>query len=198
MQINTTGFYNTAIGLNALLANSTGSQNTAIGLQALQSNTTGTNNTAIGFSANVSTGNLTNATAIGANASVNASNKIRLGDANVTVIEGQVDFTFISDQTKKENFQPVDGEEVLRKIRDFNLTSWNYIGHDPKQFRHYGPMAQDFFAAFGQDGIGTIGTPTTLSSGDMVGILMIAVQTLEKQNRDLKARLENLERIAGR
>ena len=99
---------------------------------------------------------------------------------------------------KKENFQPVDGEDVLRKIRDFNLTSWNYIGHDPKQFRHYGPMAQDFFAAFGQDGIGTIGTPTTLSSGDMVGILMIAVQTLEKQNRDLKARLENLERIAGR
>ena len=172
--------------------------NTAIGTSSLSSNPTGTNNTAIGFSANVSTGNLTNATAIGANASVNASNKIRLGDANVTVIEGQVDFTFISDQTKKENFQPVDGEEVLRKIRDFNLTSWNYIGHDPKQFRHYGPMAQDFFAAFGQDGIGTIGTPTTLSSGDMVGILMIAVQTLEKQNRDLKARLENLERIAGR
>lgn len=48
-------------------------------------------------------------------------------------------------------------------------------------------MAQDFFAAFGHDGIGTIGTPTTINSGDMAGVLMIAVQALEKQNRDLRA-----------
>ena len=63
-------------------------------------------------------------------------------------------------------------------------------------------MAQDFFAAFGNDRIGTIGTPTTISSTDMGGILIIAVQTLEKQNRemkaenaDLQARLEALERL---
>ena len=62
-----------------------------------------------------------------------------------------------SDKTKKENFQPVDGEAVLGKIRGFELSSWNFIGHDPKEFRHYGPMAQDFFAAFGQDGVGQIG-----------------------------------------
>ena len=65
-----------------------------------------------------------------------------------------------------------------------------------------GPVAQDFFAAFGNDGIGTIGTPTTINSGDMAGILVIAVQALEKQNRDLKAenaqvkaRLDALERL---
>ncbi|MEK7334646.1 MAG: tail fiber domain-containing protein [Candidatus Binatota bacterium] len=81
----------------------------------------------------------------------------------------------------------MDGEEVLKKIENLNLTSWNYISHDPRQFRHYGPVAQDFFAAFGNDGIGTIGTPTTINSGDMAGILVIAVQALEKQNRDLKA-----------
>jgi hypothetical protein len=64
-------------------------------------------------------------------------------------------------------------------------------------------MAQDFFAAFGNDGMGIIGTPTTINSGDMAGILMIAVQALEKQNRevkvenaDLKARLERLEGLA--
>ncbi|MBI2090445.1 MAG: hypothetical protein HYT78_17170 [Deltaproteobacteria bacterium] len=91
-------------------------------------------------------------------------------------------------------------------------TSWNFIGHDPKQFRHYGPMAQDFFAAFGNDGIGTIGTPTTINSGDMAGILMIAVQALERrtaeqrqeidslktENADLKTRLERLELRIGR
>ena len=63
----------------------------------------------------MSAGNLNNATAIGANAIVNASNKVRLGNASVTVIEGQVAFTFPSDKTKKENFQPVDGEAVLGK-----------------------------------------------------------------------------------
>ena len=66
------------------------------------------------------------------------------------------------DKTQKENFQPVDGEEVLGKIRGFELSSWNFIGHDPKKFRHYAPMAQDFFAAFGHDGLGQIGSKTTI------------------------------------
>jgi hypothetical protein len=131
-------------------------------------------------------GNLNNATAIGAAAVVNASNKVRLGNSAVTVIEGQVAFTASSDKTQKENFKPVDGEEVLRKIRGFLLTSWNFIGHDPKEFRHYGPMAQDFFAAFGHDGVGKIGTETTINSGDIAGILMIAVHALEKRTTELK------------
>ena len=152
-----------------------------MGLNTLSLNTTGIANTAIGISADVSTGNLSNATAIGAGAIVDASNKIRLGDDQVTVIEGKVNFTASSDKTKKENFRPVNGEEVLRKIRGFELTSWNFIGHDPKEFRHYGPMAQDFFAAFGHDGVGRIGTETTINSGDIAGILMIAVQALEKR-----------------
>jgi hypothetical protein len=42
--------------------------------------------------------NLTNATAIGFAATV----KIRLGSAAVTVIEGQVAFTNVSDKTKEE------------------------------------------------------------------------------------------------
>jgi hypothetical protein len=149
---NTTGCDNTAIGNTALVFNTTGCTNTAIGADALFNNTTGDFNTAIGWAADVSAGNLTNATAIGAQATVNANNKIRLGNTAVTVIEGQVAFTFPSDKTQKENFQPVDGEEVLGKIRGFELSSWNFIGHDPKEFRHYGPMAQDFFAAFGHDG----------------------------------------------
>jgi len=183
---NTTGEYNTASGRHALYPNTTGFSNTAIGADALNNNTTGSTNTAIGFRADVSTGNLTNATAIGNEAMVNASNKIRLGNSSVTVIEGQVAFTAVSDKTQKENFQPVDGEKVLGKIRGLEVSSWNFIGHDPKQFRHYGPMAQDFFAAFGHDGVGQIGTETTINSGDLAGILMIAVQALEKRTAELK------------
>ena len=186
LQNNTTGSFNTATGASALFSNTTGNANTASGLNVLTNNTTGNNNTAIGAGANVSAGNLTNATAIGFAALVNASNKIRLGNNSVTVIEGQVLPTAPSDKNQKENFQPVDGEEVLRKIRGFELSSWNFIGHDPKKFRHYGPMAQDFFAAFGHDGVGQIGSETTINSGDMAGILMIAVQALEKRTAELK------------
>jgi len=183
---NTTGANNTASGTFALSGNTTGSANTASGNAALANNTTGSNNTASGSNADVSAGNLVNATAIGAGSLVNASNKIRLGNTAVTVIEGQVAFTTVSDKTKKENFRSVDGEEVLAKMRGFALTSWNFIGHDPTQFRHYGPMAQDFFAAFGHDDVGQIGTETTINAGDMAGILMIAVQALEKRTAELQ------------
>src|SRR5262249_44907673 len=195
---NTTGSLNTAVGINALFLNTTGADNTAIGLNALVNNTTGNVNTAIGTNADVSAGNLSNATAIGFGAIVNASNKVRLGNAAVTVIEGQVPFTASSDKTKKENFQPVDGEAVLGKIRGFELTSWNFIGHDAKEFRHYGPMAQDFFAAFGHDGVGQIGSETTINSGDIAGILMIAVQALEKRTAELKQTKAQLAAMAER
>ena len=195
---NTTGIDNTASGLQALFFNTTGNSNTAFGDSALISNTTSNNNIAIGFGADVSTGNLTNAMAIGNGANVNASNKIRLGNAAVTVIEGQVGFTASSDKTQKENFQPVDGEEVLGKIRGFELSSWNFIGHDPKEFRHYGPMAQDFFAAFGHDGVGQIGTETTINSADLAGILMIAVQALEKRTAELKQKEAQIAVLASK
>lgn len=205
---NTLGGLNTAYGTRAL-QNNTGDSNTASGVNALYNNTAGSFNTAVGYSADVTAGNLTNATAIGAGAFVNASNKVRIGNTSVTVIEGQVGFTASSDRTKKENFRPVDGAEVLRKIREFKLTSWNFIGHDPKEFRHYGPMAQDFYAAFGHDAVGAIGTPTTINSTDLSGILMSAVQALDEENAalrveaaathkrlaELEARLTNLEQV---
>jgi hypothetical protein len=186
---NNVGVGNTAIGWRALQANTAGG-NTAVGLNALSTNTDGSNNTAIGQEANVSVPILFNATAIGSHAIVDASNKIRLGDRFVTVIEGQVAFTWPSDRNQKENFRPVDGETVLEKIGSLTLTSWNYIGHDPKQFRHYGPVAQEFFAAFGHDGIGTIGSPTTINSGDMEGILLIAVQALKERTEELGRQLD--------
>ncbi|MEJ2543007.1 MAG: tail fiber domain-containing protein, partial [Calditrichaceae bacterium] len=98
----------------------------------------------------------------------------------------------ISDSTKKENFKQVDGEEFLNKISLFKLTSWNYKGQDPANYRHYGPMAQDFYAAFGNDGIGTIGNDTTLASADFDGINFIAIQALEKRTTDLKSENEKL------
>ena len=82
----TSGSHNTAIGAQTII-NSTGSGNTALGYRAGETLTTGSNNTLIGKNANVSSNNLSNAIAIGHNAIVDASNKIRLGDTNVTLVE---------------------------------------------------------------------------------------------------------------
>jgi len=48
------------------------------------------------------------------------------------------------------------------------------------------PVAQEFFAAFGDDGVGTIGTETTINIGDMAGIMMVAIQALEQRTDDLE------------
>lgn len=81
------GDNNSGLGYRSLHATTTGDDNTAVGYNAGDTNTTGSNNTLIGSSADVSSNNLSNAIAIGYDAIVNASNKIRLGNTNVTNIE---------------------------------------------------------------------------------------------------------------
>ncbi|MCB9248241.1 MAG: tail fiber domain-containing protein [Ignavibacteriales bacterium] len=109
------------------------------------------------------------------------------------LLGGQNAWSTTSDSTKKENFLKVDGEEVLNKISKFNLRSWNYIGQDPSKFRHYGPMAQEFFNAFGNDGIGIIGNDTTITTSDFDGINFIAIQALEKRSKEQISSIQNLE-----
>lgn len=83
---NSSGSLNTALGNTALYVNTSGGFNTAVGNKALFTNTTGSYNTAIGHEADVASVALTNATAIGNGAVVNASNRIQLGNANVTSV----------------------------------------------------------------------------------------------------------------
>jgi len=65
------------------------------------------------------------------------------------------------------------------------LGSWNYKIQD-KQKRHYGPMAQEFHANFGNDGMGKIGNDTTIATADIDGVMMIAIQALIKEKEALK------------
>lgn len=81
------GDNNSGLGYRSLHATTTGDDNTAVGSNAGDTNTTGSNNTLIGSNSDVGSNNLTNATAIGYNAIVDASNKIRLGDSNITLVE---------------------------------------------------------------------------------------------------------------
>ncbi|NOY05166.1 MAG: hypothetical protein GXO82_00790, partial [Chlorobi bacterium] len=67
-----------------------------------------------------------------------------------------------------------------------------YKGQDASQYRHYGPMAQEWFAAFGHDGVGLIGNDTSLSSADVDGIAYIAIQALERRTAELRETTEEL------
>lgn len=110
----------------------------------------------------------------------------------VSMGNGANSWSSISDSTKKTNFQPADGEYFLSSLSKLKLGSWNYKTQDPKQFRHYGPMAQEIFHYFGHDGIGTIGNDTTLATADMDGIIMICLQALEKRTRELQEAKETI------
>lgn len=96
-------------------------------------------------------------------------------------------WSVISDSTRKENFRAADGTLFLKKISTLNLGSWNYKGQDMKQYRHYGPMAQDFFAAFGHDELGVIGEDKSINQADFDGVNLIAIQALIKEVEALKA-----------
>jgi len=118
MTNNTTGYANTAIGANTMAHNTTGSNNTALGQGAMNACTTGGENTLIGSDADISTGTLSNATAIGFAAIVNASNKVRIGNSWVTVIEGQVPFTTPSDgRYKYQVKEDVKGLDFILQLR---------------------------------------------------------------------------------
>ncbi len=129
---NTTGNNNTAMGVYALSSNTSGRNNTAVGYDALVDNTTGRNNTALGYSSNVN-GPINNATAIGANATVNASNKIRLGDVNVTLVESSGAFMTVSDGRFKTNISEKDvkGLEFIKRLRP---VVYNF---DTKRFQNF-------------------------------------------------------------
>jgi len=114
---NATGDFNTAVGMNSMYHNTTGSYNTGIGYGAGGGNSSGTANTFIG--ANTATfGVYTNSTAIGNGAQITASNKIRLGNSAVTVIEGQVPFTTPSDgRFKYDVKEDVRGLDFILQLR---------------------------------------------------------------------------------
>jgi hypothetical protein len=120
---NTSGYYNTAIGPVALFNNTTGYYNSAFGYSALSANTSGYNNSAFGAQADVSAGALINTTVIGSGAIVTASNKVRIGNSSVTVIEGQVAFTSVSDARIKDNIkESVPGLAFIAELRPVTYT----------------------------------------------------------------------------
>jgi hypothetical protein len=98
-----------------------------------------------------------------------------------------------SDRNAKENFTCVEPREVLEKVAALPITRWNY--KNDAGTPHLGPMAQDFYAAFG------VGPDNKhIATVDADGVALAAIQGLnqklsqkETEIAELKQRLEKIE-----
>jgi hypothetical protein len=101
-------------------------------------------------------------------------------------------WTNSSDRALKRDFRPIDRRALLRRLVRIPIESWSYKAEEPR-VRHIGPIAQDFYSAFGlgldDKHIGTI---------DEGGVALAAIQGLYRQNQALRARVARLERIIAK
>jgi hypothetical protein len=96
-------------------------------------------------------------------------------------------FNCTSSRTTKENFLNISGEDVLTKLRNVPVSSWNYIS-EGKQVRHIGPMAEDFFLAF------NLGTgSTSIGVQDLGGVNLAATKALDERTIELQQKTAALE-----
>jgi hypothetical protein len=96
-------------------------------------------------------------------------------------------FNCTSSRLTKENFEAVDGEAVLGKIRALPITTWSYIT-EGKEVRHIGPMAEDFAEAF-QLGAGN----TSIGVQDLASVSLAAVKALEERTAELQKKSEEVD-----
>ena len=113
--------------------------------------------------------------------SVDASGNSKAG---VSLAAGGGSWSSLSDRDSKEHVAAVDARQVLDRLAQLPIATWNYKSQEPT-VRHIGPMAQDFFAAFG------VGEDQRHITGiDADGVALAAIQGL---NRKLEANLAEKE-----
>jgi len=199
---NDSGNFNNAMGYDALRNTSTGDNNVALGYQTGDTITTGSNNTLIGYDADVASISITNATAIGANAVVDASNKIRLGDNSITVIEGKVGFTISSDRRLKENIvkTPYGLEEVLK----LNPVNYRFISNGLNQIGFIAQEVQPLLpeVVTGTEGDIEKGETLGITYSSLIPVLTKAIQEqqqqLEAQQKQIQSLIKRLEAIENK
>ncbi|MFM8683889.1 MAG: tail fiber domain-containing protein, partial [Chthoniobacterales bacterium] len=104
----------------------------------------------------------------------------------VHIVSGGSSWSSLSDSNAKTAVKSVDPRAVLAKLDHLPVTEWEYKA-DPHR-RYFGPMAQDFHAAFG------LGRDNkTISTLDADGVLFLSVKGLVEELKDRDARIERLE-----
>lgn len=104
----------------------------------------------------------------------------------VVLNRGSGSWSSLSDRNAKENFTDVDPQEVLEKLSELDIQSWNYRSQAESD-RHLGPTAQDFHAAFG---LGP--NDRYITNVDADGVALVAIQALHDRLEDKDAQIDQL------
>lgn len=130
-----------------------------------------------------------------------ANNLLRIGVATTSTVDVNgtltVNGTFnnLSSREFKDILSPADGRSVLAKIASLPLFTWSYKQGNGE--RHFGPVAEDFYARF------RLGTDEKhISPNDMAGVALAATQALNallsEKDAELKAMKELLTQMKAR
>lgn len=192
--------YHTSIGDNSMRSLTSGKRNTAVGKDAGNALFSGDDNTFLGYSSGLhySTNTVSNSMALGAFSQVNVSNKVIIGNANVTQIGGYASWTNYSDKRLKENIVYTKNLG-LDFINGLNTVTYNYKDDTNKRKRD-GLIAQDIEEVLTKLGLSFSGLlvdndslkTMNVSYTELVIPLINAVQTLSNQNNTLKTEVETL------
>ncbi len=100
--------------------------------------------------------------------------------SGVQLTAGSGAWANLSDRNAKTEIVPLDDAAILAKVAALPVSSWQYKSE--RGVRHVGPMAQDFYAAFG------VGTDDRhITSIDEDGVALAAIKALNAENAGLQA-----------
>jgi hypothetical protein len=177
------GANNVASGQHATVLG--GSRNTASGNQSLAA---GVGSTAATTGAFVWSDDAANATALTSTVAnqflaratggftfwTNATNTV-----GATLAPGSGAWASTSDRNMKTDIAALDDAQVLDRVGHLPIATWSYVTEHG--VRHVGPMAQDFYAAFG------VGADDRhITSIDEDGVALAAIKALRDQNAALR------------
>jgi hypothetical protein len=210
---NTTSSGNTSVGYNSLYS-STGWQNTAVGHHSLSSNTTGNYNTAIGYNSGSTVTTGLNLTLLGIDAnpsSPTANDQVTLGNQFVTSLRCNVqNITSLSDARDKKNIQELSlglGFITKLKPRQFNWDKREWYddnisdGSKMKEAPTAGFIAQELDELQTSENARWLNlvlkdNPEKWEAtyGNLLPVVIKAVQELNDENQKLKEKNEELEK----
>ena len=98
----------------------------------------------------------------------------------------------VSSREVKENITAVDGRQVLAGLEELPIATWNYKTGSPEA-RHMGPVAEDFFAAFG------LGADDRhIAPYDVAGVALAAIKAQQAEISALRDQVSALEELVSR
>ncbi|WP_160153187.1 tail fiber domain-containing protein [Microbulbifer sp. ALW1] len=123
-----------------------------------------------------------------ANTGISGVPEMSLDNTGTLTVQGNLvanGVTYTSSRAAKANFSNVNADEILAKVDQLDVLSWNY-NRDPESIRHIGPMAEDFHKQFGLNG----DKDGVISASDVNGVALAAIKALKSRSDSLEQELD--------